>query len=129
MRITSFLEKNNIATRETLRIFAVTIFLYWLSWVLLKHNLSWWALSLFFVVLGGTANLYVIDFNNFCMPVLAQSQKEFRKLRELRDEINLAKIYREKLTELSMGMSHDYPLAIQEGATMIRVGSKIFGER
>lgn len=31
--------------------------------------------------------------------------------------------------ELSMGMSHDYPLAIQEGATLVRVGSKIFGER
>lgn len=32
-------------------------------------------------------------------------------------------------TELSMGMSHDYPLAIQEGSTMIRVGTNIFGER
>ncbi len=31
--------------------------------------------------------------------------------------------------EISMGMSHDYPIAIQEGATMVRVGSKIFGER
>ncbi len=31
--------------------------------------------------------------------------------------------------ELSMGMSHDYPIAIEEGATLIRVGSKIFGER
>ena len=31
--------------------------------------------------------------------------------------------------EISMGMSHDYPIAIKEGATMIRVGSKIFGER
>ena len=81
MRIISFLEKNNIATKETLRIFVATIFLYWLSWVLLKHNLSWWAFSLVFVILGSTANLYVIDFNNFCMPVLARSQKEFRKLK------------------------------------------------
>lgn len=31
--------------------------------------------------------------------------------------------------EISMGMSHDYPIALQEGSTMIRVGSKIFGER
>lgn len=31
--------------------------------------------------------------------------------------------------EISMGMSHDYPLAIEEGATLVRVGSKIFGER
>lgn len=81
MRIVSFLEKNNIATNETLRIFVAIAFFYWLSWVLLKHNLSWWAFSLLFVVLGGTTNLYVIDFNKFCMPVLAQSQKEFRKLK------------------------------------------------
>lgn len=32
-------------------------------------------------------------------------------------------------TELSMGMSHDYPIAIQEGSTMIRVGTNLFGER
>ena len=32
-------------------------------------------------------------------------------------------------TEISMGMSHDYPLAIDEGSTMIRVGTSIFGER
>jgi len=81
MRIVSFLEKNNVATSETLRIFVTIAFFYWLSWILLKHNLSWWAFSLLFVVLGGTANLYVIDFNNFCMPVLAQSQKELRKLK------------------------------------------------
>ena len=34
-----------------------------------------------------------------------------------------------KLNELSMGMSNDYKLAIENGATFIRVGSKIFGER
>lgn len=46
----------------------------------------------------------------------------FRKLRELRDEL---------LPEgkLSMGMSHDFPLAIEEGATHVRVGTAIFGER
>ena len=31
--------------------------------------------------------------------------------------------------EISMGMSHDYPIAIQEGSTLIRVGTSIFGER
>ena len=33
------------------------------------------------------------------------------------------------MNELSMGMSHDYPIAIEEGATLVRVGTAIFGER
>jgi len=81
IRLITYLEKNNIATREILKISGVTLFFYLLSWVFFKLHLSWWAFSLLFVVLGGTTNLYVIDFNNFCMPVLAQSQKEFRKLK------------------------------------------------
>jgi len=81
MKLIAYLEKKNIATKETLRIFAATLFLYWLSWILLKHHLSWWAFSLLFVVLGGTANLYVIDFNNFCMPVLVRSRREFGRLK------------------------------------------------
>jgi uncharacterized pyridoxal phosphate-containing UPF0001 family protein len=35
----------------------------------------------------------------------------------------------DRLAELSMGMSHDFEVAIQEGATMVRVGTAIFGER
>ncbi len=50
----------------------------------------------------------------------------FRRLRGLRDEAEL-KGYR--LPELSMGMSHDYEAAIEEGATLVRVGTAIFGER
>ena len=46
----------------------------------------------------------------------------FRRLRELRDEIC-------PRAELSMGMSHDFAVAIEEGATVIRVGTAIFGER
>lgn len=51
----------------------------------------------------------------------------FVKLRELRDK--LAEEFNLQLPELSMGMSHDYTVAIEEGATIIRVGSAIFGER
>lgn len=50
----------------------------------------------------------------------------FRLLRELKDELN-AQGY--KLDTLSMGMSGDYEIAIQEGATLVRVGSAIFGTR
>lgn len=45
----------------------------------------------------------------------------FRRLRELRDQAGLR--------ELSMGMTHDFEIAIEEGATMVRVGTAIFGER
>ncbi len=51
----------------------------------------------------------------------------FAKLRELRDE--LAAKHGNPLTALSMGMSHDFEVAIEEGSTMVRVGSAIFGER
>lgn len=53
----------------------------------------------------------------------------FRQLRELRDSLNAQGGYRFPLKELSMGMSHDYRAAIEEGATMVRIGTAIFGER
>lgn len=51
----------------------------------------------------------------------------FRALRELRDE--LQEKHGHPLPELSMGMSGDFEVAIEEGATLVRVGSSIFGER
>lgn len=52
----------------------------------------------------------------------------FKRLKELRDKVNAEAIY-SPLTELSMGMSHDFEVAIEEGATLIRVGTALFGER
>ncbi|MEK4359111.1 YggS family pyridoxal phosphate-dependent enzyme [Paenibacillus sp. FSL M7-1455] len=52
----------------------------------------------------------------------------FRGLRELRDELNRKGITREPLTELSMGMSNDFEVAIEEGATWIRLGSILVGK-
>ena len=51
----------------------------------------------------------------------------FGALRELRDQL-AAELNRE-LPELSMGMSGDYPAAIRQGATLVRIGSAIFGRR
>lgn len=51
----------------------------------------------------------------------------FRKLRTLLDEINNS--LHISLNDLSMGMSGDYDIAIEEGATMLRIGTAIFGER
>ncbi len=53
----------------------------------------------------------------------------FRRLRELRDELAGRGIPPEMLRELSMGMSHDFEVAVEEGATIVRVGTAIFGER
>jgi PLP dependent protein len=57
-----------------------------------------------------------------------QQRKEFSLLRNLFEKAN-QDFPELKLTELSMGMTHDFPVAIQEGATIIRVGTAIFGER
>jgi PLP dependent protein len=53
----------------------------------------------------------------------------FRKLRELRDELSSRGAFGAAGGELSMGMTHDYEVAIEEGATIVRVGTAIFGER
>ena len=53
----------------------------------------------------------------------------FRRLRELRDELSAEGAFGDAGGELSMGMTHDYEVAIEEGATMVRVGTAIFGER
>jgi PLP dependent protein len=53
----------------------------------------------------------------------------FKTLRELRDELKLKGHFGDLPGELSMGMSHDFEIAIEEGATMVRVGTAIFGER
>ncbi len=53
----------------------------------------------------------------------------FRRLRELRDELQAAGDFGDRRGELSMGMSHDFEVATEEGATIVRVGTAIFGER
>ena len=53
----------------------------------------------------------------------------FRRLRELRERLVEGGIEGSRLRELSMGMSHDFEVAIQEGATLVRVGTAIFGKR
>jgi pyridoxal phosphate enzyme (YggS family) len=53
----------------------------------------------------------------------------FRRLRELAGEIDALGLPGVEMSELSMGMSHDFAVAIEEGATLVRVGTAIFGER
>jgi pyridoxal phosphate enzyme (YggS family) len=67
------------------------------------------------------------------LPPLPDSPEDarpwFRQLRELRDRWLTSGVPPEMLRELSMGMSGDFEVAIQEGSTMVRVGTAIFGSR
>jgi PLP dependent protein len=66
-----------------------------------------------------------------CIPPLAKeaefSRKYFVQLRQLRDALEHE--FAAKLPHLSMGMTNDYTVAVEEGATFVRVGTAIFGER
>lgn len=53
----------------------------------------------------------------------------FRRLRELRDEILSRRLSRVRMEVLSMGMSHDFEVAVEEGSTCVRLGTAVFGER
>ena len=53
----------------------------------------------------------------------------FRDLRELRDSLDSLHLPNVRLSELSMGMTHDFIVAIEEGATIVRVGTALFGPR
>ena len=58
-----------------------------------------------------------------------QARPFFRRLRELRDELAVQGAFADRKGELSMGMTNDFELAIAEGATMVRIGTAIFGQR
>ena len=66
-----------------------------------------------------------------CIPPVTveseDSRKFFVQLRELRDSLDNE--FNMKLPQLSMGMTKDFPIGIEEGATLVRVGTAIFGER
>jgi pyridoxal phosphate enzyme (YggS family) len=58
-----------------------------------------------------------------------EARPYFRSLRELRDRIAAEAIPRVEMRELSMGMTGDYAVAVEEGSTIVRIGRGIFGER
>ena len=59
-----------------------------------------------------------------------QVRSEFRQMRQLFDELKAAYFADEpSFAQLSEGMTDDYPIAIEEGSTIVRIGSMIFGSR
>ena len=86
------------------------------------------------VVLHGAAGLEHLEFQGLMtVPPFSddpqQARPYFRKLRELRDRIATRHLPGVGMQVLSMGMSHDFAVAIEEGSTCVRVGTGIFGER
>ncbi len=79
-------------------------------------------------------NCECLKFNGLMIipPFLEDTEKVrpyFSKLRKIRDDLNKRNVFANGSGELSMGMSHDFEIAIAEGATLIRVGTAIFGQR
>ena len=58
-----------------------------------------------------------------------ENRKYFRQMKQLLVDINNKKIDNVNMTELSMGMTGDFEIAIEEGATIVRVGTAVFGAR
>jgi pyridoxal phosphate enzyme (YggS family) len=58
-----------------------------------------------------------------------ETRSYFQRLREILESLNRRRLPGQRLSELSMGMSHDFEVAIEEGATMVRVGTAVFGAR
>ena len=88
----------------------------------------------FGALLEAAARLDHLDFRGLMTvpPFTADpegSRPYFRRLREIRDRIAARILPAIRLDTLSMGMSHDFEVAIAEGATCVRLGSAIFGER
>ncbi len=85
-------------------------------------------------LLRGVAQLEHIHVRGLmAVPPLAQNPEAtrpyFRLLRDLRDTLAGRKLPRVQMDVLSIGMSHDFEVAIEEGSTCVRVGTAIFGER
>jgi uncharacterized pyridoxal phosphate-containing UPF0001 family protein len=58
-----------------------------------------------------------------------ESRRYFRELAELKEKLATLRLPNVDLKELSMGMTHDYAVAVEEGATIVRIGTALFGPR
>jgi hypothetical protein len=96
-----------------------------------KHGAPVDAVAGIFAAAGECQSVALVGL--MLLPPLAENPEDarpwFARLRALRDELAAGGVPPARLRELSMGMSHDYAVAIEEGATMVRVGTAIFGTR
>ena len=96
-----------------------------------KHGATPETLPEIFALAGECTAVDVVGL--MLLPPLAENPEDarpwFRRLRDERDRLIDSGVPPARLRELSMGMSHDFEVAIEEGATMVRVGTAIFGQR
>jgi PLP dependent protein len=96
-----------------------------------KHGVTLDRLPAIFAAAGECSTARVVGL--MLLPPLAENPEDarpwFRQLRDQRDLLMAGGVPAPLLRELSMGMSHDFEVAIEEGATMVRVGTAIFGAR
>jgi pyridoxal phosphate enzyme (YggS family) len=96
-----------------------------------KHGASPEALAAIFAAARSCTAVDVVGL--MLLPPLAENPEDarpwFARLRDLRSRLRDAGVDPAMLRELSMGMSHDFEVAIEEGATMVRIGTAIFGQR
>ncbi|MDQ0159171.1 YggS family pyridoxal phosphate-dependent enzyme [Alkalibacillus salilacus] len=95
-----------------------------------KHGLEPEEVKLFIEQLSSYSNIKVVGLMTMAPLVEDESmiRKSFRSLKELRDDIQQLNLSFAPCQHLSMGMSHDFQIAIEEGATHIRIGSKLVGQ-
>lgn len=96
-----------------------------------KHGASPDTLPAIFAAAAACTAVEVVGL--MLLPPLAENPEDarpwFRRLRDQRSRLLDAGVAPARLGELSMGMSHDFEAAIEEGATIVRVGTAIFGQR
>jgi pyridoxal phosphate enzyme (YggS family) len=96
-----------------------------------KHGVAPGELPTLFDAAAGCTAVRVAGL--MLLPPFAENPEDvrpwFRRLREERQRLLDSGVAAERLAELSMGMSHDFEVAVEEGATLVRVGSAIFGAR
>jgi len=82
-------------------------------------------------VLGGLSHLRIQGLMTIPPPVVQpeDARPYFRELRNIGERVATKEVPSVVMQEFSMGMSHDFEIAIEEGATLVRVGTAIFGER
>jgi pyridoxal phosphate enzyme (YggS family) len=95
-----------------------------------KHGLSTEEALIFIESLSKFENISVEGLMTIAPHTKNESEIRecFRKLRELREQVQALDLNYAPCTELSMGMSNDYGIAIEEGATMVRIGTALVGE-
>jgi pyridoxal phosphate enzyme (YggS family) len=95
-----------------------------------KHGLSTEEALIFIESLSKFENISVEGLMTMAPNTKNESEIRecFRKLRELREQVQALDLNYAPCTELSMGMSNDYGIAIEEGATMVRIGTALVGE-